>query len=310
MLSAASFAASHVVSKRGLQGTSVTAGFMVIVGSAWVLVTIPLAVDPPASLSLRSLALFAASGLFAPGIARAAALAGVHSLGPSVSVPIQQGLRPLIVLPAAALVLGESFGALRVAGVAAIVVGGWVLSRQPGIVTGDGALDALMTETTTPAPHASTRTKLRRGTSAVFRGFRPGVIHPLIAAFAYASSDLLVKSGLNTTSETVYGAPVSIGTGFLVWSIAHAFPSVRARFRLGRGAGWLVLSGALMGTAILLLFLALARADVSLVAPVIATQPLFVFVLSALILRHLERRERSTIVAGLVVVVGTILVSL
>ena len=237
-------------------------------------------------------------------------LRGVHSLGPSVSVPIQQGLRPLIVLPAAALVLGESFGALRVAGVAAIVVGGWVLSRQPGIVTGDGALDALMTETTTPAPHASTRTKLRRGTSAVFRGFRPGVIHPLIAAFAYASSDLLVKSGLNTTSETVYGAPVSIGTGFLVWSIAHAFPSVRARFRLGRGAGWLVLSGALMGTAILLLFLALARADVSLVAPVIATQPLFVFVLSALILRHLERRERSTIVAGLVVVVGTILVSL
>jgi drug/metabolite transporter, DME family len=283
---------------------------MVIVGSAWVLVTIPLVVDPPSSLSFRSVALFAASGLFAPGIARAAALAGVHSLGPSLSVPIQQGLRPLIVLPAAALVLGESFGALRVVGVTAIVLGGWTLSRQPGIVTGDGALDAVMTETAAPAPAAPTRTRLRRGTSAVFGGFRPGIIHPVIAAFAYATADLLVKSGLNATAETIYGAPVSIGTGLLVWSIAHAFPSVRARFRLGRDAGWLVLSGALMGTAILLLFLALDRGDVSLVAPLIATQPLFVFVLSALILRHLERRERSMVIAGLVVVMGTILVSL
>jgi formamidase len=49
---------------------------------------------------------------------------------------------------------------------------------------------------------------------------------------------------------------------------------------------------------ILFLFHALDRADVSLVAPVIATQPLFVFLLSALLLGQLERRERSTIVGG------------
>jgi uncharacterized membrane protein len=65
-----------------------------------------------------------------------------------------------------------------------------------------------------------------------------------------------------------------------------------------------------MGSAILFLFHALDRADVSLVAPLVATQPLFVLLLSALILRHLERRERSTVLASLVVVGGTILVSL
>jgi uncharacterized membrane protein len=64
-----------------------------------------------------------------------------------------------------------------------------------------------------------------------------------------------------------------------------------------------------MGAAILLLFHALARGDVSLVSPVIGTQPLFVMVLSAMILRHLERRDRSTILAASIVVIGTILVS-
>jgi uncharacterized membrane protein len=95
----------------------------------------------------------------------------------------------------------------------------------------------------------------------------------------------------------------------MVWSIAHILPPVRRRFRIGTDAWWLVVSGVFMGVAILLLFHALAQGDVSLVAPVIGTQPLFVLVLSAMLLRNLERRDRSTIVAATLVVIGTILVA-
>jgi drug/metabolite transporter (DMT)-like permease len=309
LLAAASFAASHVVSKRGLQGASVSAGFMVIVGCAWVVVSLPALIDPP-SVPGRSIVLFAVSGLFAPAISRAAALAGVHALGPSISVPIQQGLRPLIVVPAAALVLGEVFGPLRWVGVAAIVAGGWFLSRDP--------------ERGAPRPEANVLAQAhaglpmeapdrpRRGglAGSISLGFRPGIVYPVAAAIGYATSDLFVKRGLDEAPDPAYGAMVSIGTGFLIWAVAHALPSVRRRFRIGRGAWWLALSGLLMGTAILLLFNAFERGDVSLVAPVVATQPLFVFLLSALLLRHLERRELSTLLAGGVVVVGTILVSL
>jgi len=42
----------------------------------------------------------------------------------------------------------------------------------------------------------------------------------------------------------------------------------------------------------------------------IGTQPLFVMLLSAILLRHLERRDRATVLAASVVVIGTILVSL
>lgn len=309
LLSAASFAASHVVSKRGLGSTSITASFMVIVACALVVVSIPVVTDVPDTVAARSVVLFAISGLFAPATARAAALAGVHTLGPSVAVPIQQGLRPLMVLPAAAVFLGEEIGPLRVVGALAIVAGGWVLSRQPGGGTADAPVEPEL-EADVGRSRSSIRRRVRRRAVAVSSGFRPGVIYPLTAAVAYSAADLLVKSGLETTSDPAFGAMVSIGSGLTVWSLAHLFPSVRRRFRAGRDVWWLVVSGALMGVAILLLFTGLDRGDVSLVAPVVATQPLFVFLFSTLILRHLERLERSTLLAGLIVVVGTILVSM
>jgi drug/metabolite transporter (DMT)-like permease len=277
---------------------------MVIVGCAWVVVMIPMLLDPPDTVSTRAVVFFAVSGLFAPAISRAAALGGVRALGPSISVPIQQGLRPLIVVPAAVIVLNETFGWTRLLGLAAIVTGGWILSRDPP-GAGEPPLEALVA-TGRGAGQPATAVDRRPST----RRFRPGIAFPIAAAIGYATSDLLVKIGLGAGSDPVYAAPLSIGVGFLVWAVAHAFRPVRRRFRLGRDVGWLVLAGAFMGMAILLLFHALARGDVSLVAPVIGTQPLFVMLLSAILLRHLEVRDRTTILAASVVVVGTILVSL
>lgn len=306
LLSSACFAASHVVSRRGLEGTSVSAGYMVIVGCAWVVVVIPLILHPPETVSTRAVVFFALSGLFAPAISRAAALGGVRALGPSISVPIQQGLRPLIVVPAAVIVLNETVGWTRILGLAAIVTGGWILSREPA------RADELPAEAlVAPGRGAGSATIAveRRRRTSTWR-FRPGIAFPVAAAVGYATSDLLVKIGLDGGSDPVYAAPLSIGVGFLVWALAHAFAPVRRRFRLGTDAGWLVLAGAFMGTAILLLFQALSKGDVSSVAPVIGTQPLFVMLLSAILLRHLERRDRTTVLAVSVVVVGTILVSL
>jgi uncharacterized membrane protein len=131
-----------------------------------------------------------------------------------------------------------------------------------------------------------------------------------MAAVAFAASDVLVKGGLDDGSVPAVGAAISTGTGLFLWYLAHSLPVVRRRFRLGSRAWWLVISGALMGAAILLLFVALDRGDVSLVAPIVASQPLFVFLFSSLFLRKLERLERPTLVAGVIVVVGMVLVSM
>jgi uncharacterized membrane protein len=120
---------------------------------------------------------------------------------------------------------------------------------------------------------------------------------------------LIVKSGLNLGTNPADGAAISTGTGLSLWYMAHLLPVVRREFRLGAGAWWLAASEALMGGAIFFLFAALAGGDVPLVAPIVAAQPLFVFPFSALFLKNVERLDRSTIMAGTVVVVGMVLVS-
>jgi uncharacterized membrane protein len=207
-------------------------------------------------------------------------------------------------VPAAVIILNETVGWTRVLGLAAIVAGGWSLSREPE------AADTPTAPSDPPDPVGGVATAVQARPRSTAWGFRPGIAFPVAAAIGYATADLLVKVGLDEGSDPAYAAPVSIGVGFLVWVLAHAFPQVRRRFRLGGDVGWLVLAGAFMGIAILLLFHALARGDVSLVAPVIGTQPLFVLLFSAILLRHLERRDRRTVAAASMVVVGTILVAL
>jgi uncharacterized membrane protein len=65
-----------------------------------------------------------------------------------------------------------------------------------------------------------------------------------------------------------------------------------------------------MGAAILLMFHALQGAAASVVGPIIATQTMFVFLLSSLLLRQLERVTFETVISGSAVVAGTVLVSI
>jgi drug/metabolite transporter (DMT)-like permease len=65
-----------------------------------------------------------------------------------------------------------------------------------------------------------------------------------------------------------------------------------------------VITGILNGTAVLLMYAALNRAPVALVAPVVATYPLATMVLSAAILR--EERITLHAVAGAVTTVAAI----
>lgn len=293
IFSAVCFGSSHVTAKRGLHDTSVFAGLLIQLGAAFVVVLAALLLDPPVSISVPAVAVFAVAGLIAPGTARATALAGVDRLGPSVAVPIQQGTRPILTVALAAVVLGETIGVVQLIGVAAIAFGGWKLSRAPSAA-----------ETTT----ADGDDALVRSPS---RTFRPGVIFPLITAVCYAASDVIVKVALGRFPSPTVGAAIGIGAALIVWAVAtRAIPSVRGSLRFGRNARWFIASGSFMGAAILLMFHALQGAAASVVGPIIATQTMFVFLLSTLLLRQLERVTLETVISGATVVAGTVLVSI
>lgn len=292
LFSAFCFAGSHVTSKRGLQDTSVTAASLIVLGVSWVVIVIWVAVDPPAEVSMRALVVFSGLGLIVPAISRWSVLKSVDALGPSIAIPIQQGLRPLLAVSGAVLFLGEHVDLVRGVGVLAIVAGGWQLSKRPR----EGAPGTL--------PDSAEPT--RRW------ALRPGIAYPVIAAVAYAASDLLVRFTLgDDLAEPGFAAMVSTGSGLTAWLIAvGAIRPLRSSVRFGRRAWWLVASGGLIGFAILGIYHALNTGEVSLVTPINATQPLIVLLLSAVFLRDLEQIRSATVASAAAIVAGAILVSI
>ena len=295
LLASTCFAGSQITAKRGLVSTSVIAGVLISLSTALVVLTVSVAFDPPREVNLTAVGFFAAAGIAAPGISRWAATTGIQTLGPSIAVPITQGARPLLAVIGAMLFLNESLDQQRAIGLIAIVAGGLVLSRSRGEAQslGMGSLEGTIEQ--------NTRAQ---------RLFRPGIAFPLVAGLAYATSDILVKAGLDRLSDPSFGALLGMGTALLLWLIvAGVSPAIRRRVHVGPHRAWLVLSGVLAGLALLSLFNALERGNVTLVSPIIATQPLAVFVLSRLLLRDLESLHLSTILAGTSVVIGTIIMS-
>jgi drug/metabolite transporter (DMT)-like permease len=292
LFSACCFAGSHVVSKRGLKDTSVTAASLIVLGVSWTIIAIAVLFDPPADVTARAILVFAALGLMVPAVSRWAVLKSVDVLGPSIAIPIQQGLRPLLAVTGAALLLGEDVGLLRGVGVALIIAGGWQLSRRPP----EDRVGA--DDTATP--------RVRRW------ALRRGIVFPITAAVAYATSDLLVRSTLgDDLAEPTFAAMVSTGSGLLAWMlVVVSIRPMRSSVRFGRAAWWLVLSGGLIGFAIMGVYQALSRGEVSLVTPINATQPLIVLLLSAFLLRDVERIRLVTVVSATAIVAGAILVSL
>ncbi len=268
-----------------------TAASLIVLGVSWAVIAIAALFVPPPEMVARAILVYSALGLIVPAISRWAVLKSVDVLGPSIAIPIQQGLRPLLAVTGAAVLLGEDIAPVRAIGVLAIVAGGWALSRRPPDERG------------TPGPDGRRRRRY---------ALRSGVVFPVTAAVAYAASDLLVRSTLgDDLADPTFAAMVSTGSGLTAWLIiVGAVPRIRASVRIGRAAWWLVASGGLIGVAILGVYQALSRGEVSLVAPINSTQPLIVLLLSAVLLRDLERIGRGTVVSATAIVVGAILVSI
>lgn len=289
--SAVLFAGSHIASKRGVQDTSVISGLLISLLTGWLVLIGAVLVDPPGEISLTALWILAVAGAVAPALGRAGAIAGVARLGPSVSVPVQASVYPLFAVTAAFLFLGERAGVPRVVGVVAIVIGVWMLAQRGAEPT---------------APDLDVPPKVRLPA----RSRMPAFAFPVIAGLAYGGSDVIRKQALERQHDPTFGAMVAVGTAAVIWLLATALlPRVRSRLRAGPQARWFALSGVLTSFAMLSHFHALDTGDVSVVSPIVAAQPLVVFVLSALFLKGLERLTPATVAGGIAIVAGTIMVS-
>src|SRR5437868_1153414 len=107
-LAAFSFASSHVLNKRALQRAGVVGGVLVGFLGALIVLALATAVTAPHSLTTGAVLAFAGIGIVSSGVGTWASTVGIDRLGPSNSVPVQSGIRPIVSAALAVTLLGEA----------------------------------------------------------------------------------------------------------------------------------------------------------------------------------------------------------
>lgn len=214
--------------------------------------------------------LFAVVGLFYPAVVTLLTFVGNRRLGPTVAGTIGS-TTPLFAVLGAALFLGEAPGMRELAATVVIVLGTMALSNPAGA----------------PAP-ANARSALWM---------------PWSAALLRALAQVLSKAGL-----VLWASPFAAGlvgytvSAAILWTAGMFVPRPAGATFNRRGVAWFALTGVVNGAAVLATYYALASGPVAVVAPVVATYPLFTLALSALLLRH--ERLNARLVGGVALTVA------
>lgn len=286
LLAAASFSGLAITVTRGFRTNSLMTGLMVSLPVGALVTGAFTLADPPTGLTLRAILFFVAGGIVGEGVGRTAFIFAVRLIGPSSATPLQTATYPALVLVAGWVLLAEPVTAWRVAGALAIAGGITVLVRGQPSAVGSGAVQQ----------------RARVG--------RWAYLLPILGGISFAASDVLRKLGLEETPHPAFGAVSGTITIILLWIFILALaPRLRATVRLEPGWQWFIPTGFLAGLGVLSVFRALEGGDVSVVGPIIMSQPLMVVFFSALFLRDLEKLTWKVVAGAALTVLGVVTLS-
>jgi drug/metabolite transporter (DMT)-like permease len=266
------FGSALVLTQFGLRHADPWRGVAISVPSAtlafWALS--PWRIDP-AGFQLEGFLIFAAVGALYPAVVTLLTFEANRRLGPATAGALGN-LAPLFAV-LAALAFGEAIPSpVQAAGLAAVVAGAVVIAR--------------------PGGGARTFTLL-------------ALAIPLLGAAIRGAAQPAIKAGLALWANPF--AAVLIG-----YSVSTVIVLVVARARrtappsAGRGRWWFVAVGLGNGCAMLLMYAALGKGPVTLVAPLVAAYPLFALAIGFFALPAQRPGWRGALGVG-VVVVGVVL---
>jgi drug/metabolite transporter, DME family len=279
--SAIASAGSAVLIRQGLRGGSAYGGFWVnlAVGTlcAWIALAVTGRIGP---LTPGGVALFVLAGLIGTVAGRLLRFMSIEKVGASVATAFNN-LAPFISTGLAILILGERVTLPILAGTAVIVLGTVLLS-----------------------------------TSGRRVGFRPKHLAlPILSATCFGIVAILRKLGLGTIGP-VPGFAINVTTAFVAITIflaaAGHFGAAGTRGTLtfrGPSLACFIWAGLAENVGVFMLLAALNFGQVSVVAPLASTGPIWALVMSLLFLRGIETVNLRVVLGGLLTVVGVYLIT-
>lgn len=282
-LSALGFASGNVFIRIGIERVAPRAAtFWTVVTGAVLLTAMAFAfhLSDIKGLKLSTLGWFALMGLMAYPMARVLQNTAIEMVGASRAVPMAS-VQPLVAFFLGMLLLGERPNVLVSAGTPVIVTG-LVMVVLAGTV----------------------------GTAErVFNARNVGYLLAIGAATAFASRDIISRHIVTGTAPALVTAAFALAIGgIMLLTLVHR-DVVRSMRRVP--GGYLTIcgiAGIFQGLAVAALFQALARAPVTVVSPIYASQPIITLFLIHIFLRRLESISPMLVLGTAISIGGVVMV--
>jgi DME family drug/metabolite transporter len=277
ILSAMGWAADSILVRLGLRNSNIFAAmllsFAVSAGCIWTYLILTTSLE-----FLRSPAMiyFLVSGCLQPLIARALFYEGIIRLGVSRAGPLR-GAEPLFATVIAVIFLHEQPGLMVYLGTLLIVASLWLISGPQSVDRKWRVIDTAL---------------------------------PLSAALVSAVSQSLRKRGLMILPDP-FVATVMVTSVSLTLFLIFLLVTKRAQsLRMQRKSFFFFLGAAMLATSAQIAnFIALGRAHVSVIIPLLNTTPLFTLLFSALFLRDIEQLNARIVLGAILMVSGVVTIT-
>ncbi|MBI2176637.1 DMT family transporter [Candidatus Woesearchaeota archaeon] len=274
--SAIAFALTNVTVRNALRKFSSPFTALLTVSSAMVvlwLVVLLQGLEIPSTAP--ALALFAIRGILDPGISALLIFIALRRIGVAVTVPIIAA-SPFVSTTLSVIFLNESLTTAIISGTLLIIAGVVLLTLKQGKVT----------------------------SSLKY------VLMAVAGSAAIGAAAVATKLALNISNTPVSGMASAFTSALLFQLIVIAWLGKWKEVPLSlKAAKWFVIAGMFAAAAFTLMFLAIGLGKVSVVFPLLSTQPLFALILSFVLLRQQERITRNVILGTAAIVAGAALLS-
>ena len=229
---------------------------------------------------VKAVLFFVLAGVSATGIGRMLNYIGINRLGVSIIQPLI-GSAPLFSIITAAVFLTEQFALFVYLGTALIILGVAILSQ---------------------------RSKDQLKINGLKRMY---IIIPLLAALFYGSSSTFRKIGLNILNLPLFGATIGVSASWIFLLLFLIFSGRIKTISLDKPSlRFFSCSGLFVSIGMISMFYAYSEGKVGIVAPLIATNPLFALLFSYVFLKNTEKISYKIVIGAGITLLGVILISM